>query len=96
MSNEKSNAKKESSRFLTFFINEEQYGLDISNVKEIIASMNITNVPKTPDFIKGVINVRGSMVTVIDLKEKFLNQEIEPQENTCVIIIFTNSLFLRL
>lgn len=94
MSREDSNTKKESSRFLTFFINEEQYGLNISNVKEIIASMNITNVPKTPDFIKGVINLRGAVIPVVDIRLKFGLDEKEYDINTAIIINEIDSAFI--
>ena len=75
-----------SSRYLTFFVDEEQYGLNISNVKEIIASMNITNVPKTPDYIKGVINLRGAVIPVIDVRLKFGLEEKAHDVNTAIII----------
>lgn len=67
-------------------MDEEQYGLNITNVKEIIASMNITNVPKTPDYIKGVINLRGAVIPVIDVRIKFGMEEKEHDVNTAIII----------
>lgn len=73
-------------RFLTFFVDEEQYGLDISNVKEIIAAMNITNVPKTPDYIKGVINLRGVVIPIVDVRLKFGLEEKEHDVDTAIII----------
>jgi purine-binding chemotaxis protein CheW len=86
MSNEKTDLKKDTSRFLTFFIEDEQYGLNISNVKEIIASMNITNVPKTPNYIKGVINLRGAVIPIVDVRLKFGMVEKEYDMNTAIII----------
>ena len=86
MNKENKSIKQDSSRFLTFFIEQEQYGLNISNVKEIIASMNITNVPKTPNFIKGVINLRGAVIPVVDVRLKFGLQEREYDVNTAIII----------
>jgi purine-binding chemotaxis protein CheW len=73
-------------RFLTFFIEDECYGLNISNVKEIIASMNITNVPKTPNYIKGVINLRGTVIPIVDVRLKFGMAEREYDINTAIII----------
>lgn len=73
-------------RYLTFFIEQEQYGLNIRNVKEIIASMNITPVPKTPPYIKGVINLRGAVIPVIDVRLKFGLQEKPHDVNTAIII----------
>ena len=86
MDDEKLDIKLETSRFLTFFINEEAYGLNISNVKEIIAAMNITNVPKTPEYIKGVINLRGSVIPIIDVRSKFGIEEKKYDMNTAIII----------
>lgn len=86
MSKESENSKKSMSRFLTFFVNDEKYGLDISHVKEIIASMKITSVPKTPKYIKGVINLRGSVIPIIDIRLKFALQEREHDMNTAIII----------
>ncbi|MCK4875336.1 MAG: purine-binding chemotaxis protein CheW, partial [Sulfurimonas sp.] len=74
-------------RFLTFFVDEEQYGIDISKIKEIIAPINITHIPKTPDFVKGVINLRGSIIPVIDLRLKFTMGEIPYTDRTCIIVV---------
>ena len=73
-------------RFLTFFIEDEQYGLDISRIKEIITLMPITHIPKTPDFVKGVINLRGSIIPVIDVRLKFGIAAVEPTVDTAIII----------
>lgn len=73
-------------RYLTFFVDKEQYGLNIKNVKEIIASMNITQVPKTPTYIKGVINLRGAVIPVIDIRLKFGLEEKEHDVDTAIII----------
>lgn len=86
MTKEIDNAKKDTSRFLTFFISDEKYGLNITHVKEIIASMKITGVPKTPHYIKGVINLRGSVIPIIDVRLKFGMQEREHDMNTAIII----------
>ena len=77
---------KSVNRYLTFFVDDEQYGLNISNVKEIIASMNITSVPKTPPYIKGVINLRGAVIPVIDVRLKFGLEEKPHDVNTAIII----------
>ena len=73
-------------RYLTFFVDDEQYGLDISRIKEIIAPMDITYIPKTPDFVKGVINLRGSIIPVVDVRLKFDMQEKPIDINTAIII----------
>jgi purine-binding chemotaxis protein CheW len=73
-------------RFLTFFVDEEQYGIEISKIKEIIAPITITHIPKTPDFVKGVINLRGSIIPVVDIRLKFEMQAREMNEETAIII----------
>ncbi len=74
-------------KYLTFVLGEEEYGLEILKVREIIGLMEITSVPQTPDFIKGVINLRGKVIPVIDLRLKFGMAEVEPTEETCVIVV---------
>ncbi len=86
MSIEKTELNNDISRFLTFYINNECYGLNISNVKEIIASMNITHVPKTPKYIKGVINLRGTVIPIVDVRLKFAMKERAYDINTAIII----------
>lgn len=73
-------------RYLTFFVDEEQYGIDISKIKEIIAPINITYIPKTPPFVKGVINLRGSIIPVVDIRLKFGMTEKEMDVETAIII----------
>jgi purine-binding chemotaxis protein CheW len=74
-------------RFLTFYLDEEIYGVDIFDVKEIIAMMKTTPVPKTPLFIKGVMNLRGNIIPVVDMRIKFDMPEVEPQMYTAIVII---------
>ncbi len=78
------------SQHLTFLLSDERFAIDIMQVQEVLEYSKITKIPGTPSFIKGVINVRGYMVTVIDLKEKFLNQEVTQSVNTCIIILEAN------
>lgn len=73
-------------KFLTFFIADEQYGLDISRIKEIISLMPITHIPKTPPFVKGVINLRGSIIPVVDIRLKFGMNSIEETVDTTIVI----------
>jgi len=73
-------------RFLTFFVEDEQYGIDISKIKEIIAPINITHIPKTPDFVKGVINLRGSIIPVVDVRLKFEMTGRDMDMETAIII----------
>lgn len=73
-------------KLLTFSLGSEGYGISILKVKEIIGMMDITPVPKTPEFIKGVINLRGKIIPVMDLRTKFGMPEQEYNERTCIIV----------
>lgn len=74
-------------QFLTFRLAEEVYGVDIRKVREVLEYTSITAVPKTPGFMKGVINLRGGVVPVVDLRLKFGMDEKEKTVNTCIIIV---------
>ena len=74
-------------KYLTFILGEEIYGIEILKVREIIGLMDITNVPQTPEYMKGVINLRGKVIPVIDLRLKFSMQEEEHTQETCVIVV---------
>lgn len=80
-------ADGKSQKHLTFAIGNENYGIPINTVKEIIGMMNITSVPKTPAFIKGVINLRGKIIPIMDLRLKFGLSEREYTERTCIIVV---------
>ena len=73
--------------YLTFTLADETYGIGILKAKEIIGMMSITSVPKTPDFVKGVINLRGKVIPVIDLRLKFEMESIPYSERTCIIVV---------
>ncbi|MGD9733496.1 MAG: chemotaxis protein CheW [Desulfamplus sp.] len=74
-------------KYLTFSLAGEEYGIGILQVKEIIGMMPITSVPRTPDFVKGVINLRGKVIPVIDLRLRFAIPESEYTERTCIIVV---------
>lgn len=74
-------------KYLTFFLAEEEYGVDVLNVQEIISMVNITNVPKTPPFVKGVINLRGLVIPVVDLRLKFDMNSMEYSKKTCIMVV---------
>lgn len=78
--------KSTSIQYLTFRLDNEVYALDITKVREVLDFTTITKVPKTPDFMRGVINLRGNVVPVLDLKLKFGLQKTEKTVSTCVII----------
>jgi purine-binding chemotaxis protein CheW len=73
-------------KYLTFVLADEEYGIEILRVREIIGFMDVTPVPQTPDFVKGVINLRGEVIPVIDLRVKFGMPEGEVTEETCIIV----------
>lgn len=73
-------------QYLTYKLGDEVFAFDISKVREVHDFTKITNVPKTPDFMRGVINLRGSVVPVVDLKLKFGMNRTEKTVNTCIVI----------
>jgi purine-binding chemotaxis protein CheW len=74
-------------RYLTFSLGRESYGLPVLNVREIIRLCPITPVPKMPSHIKGVINLRGTVIAVLDLRAKFQMPSGDYNERTCIIVI---------
>ena len=74
-------------KYLTFALASEEYGLEILKVREIIGYMEITAVPQTPDHVKGVINLRGQVIPVVDLRAKFGMDTIDITEQTCIIVV---------
>lgn len=74
-------------QYLTFTLNGEMYSIAILNVKEIIEYGSVTEIPMLPDFIRGVINLRGSVVPVIDLSSRFGSLPTKVARRTCIVII---------
>lgn len=74
-------------QYLTFVIENEAYGVEISNVKEIITMCAITKVPHTEEYLKGIINLRGEIIPVIDVRERFLKPSKEYDSLTCIIVV---------
>ncbi len=74
-------------KYLTFSLAGEEYGIGILKIKEIIGMMPITPVPRTPSFVKGVINLRGKVIPVVNLRLKFGMEESEYTERTCIIVV---------
>ena len=79
-------ASKEA-KYLTFTLNKEEYGIGILKVKEIIGMMPITPVPQTPEYVKGVINLRGKVIPVIDLRLRFGMERVHYDERTCIVVV---------
>ncbi|MBF0341034.1 MAG: chemotaxis protein CheW [Magnetococcales bacterium] len=74
-------------QFLTFHLGEEVFAIDISRIKEVLEFTEVTRIPRTPDFMCGVINLRGSVVPVVDLRLKFGMSASQKTINTCIIIL---------
>jgi len=74
-------------KYLTFVLAGEEYGIGILKVKEIIGIMAITTVPQTPTYMKGVINLRGKVIPIVDLRLKFGMEAIDYTEKTCIIVV---------
>ncbi len=73
-------------KFLSFYLADEEYGLEILKVHEIIGMLPITRVPRTPDFIRGVINLRGKVIPIVDLRQKFGMPSSE-RADACIIVV---------
>lgn len=77
----------EGGKFLTFLMANEKYGLEILKVREIMGMMDVTSIPTTPAFIRGVINLRGKVIPVVDLRLKFGIEAKEDTQRTCIIVV---------
>lgn len=77
-------------KFLTFFLEGEEYGLEILKVQEIIGMMDVTPVPRTPEHIQGVINLRGKVIPIMDLRLKFGMPQTGRTAETCIIVVQAN------
>ena len=83
------NCERKTGKYLTFSVAEEEYGISIMKVKEIIVVMAITPMPEAPAYVKGVINLRGKIIPVVDLRTKLGIQESEYTDRTCIIVLET-------
>lgn len=77
-------------KYLTFELGAECYGAPILKVQEIIGIMNITRVPKTPDYVRGVINLRGKVIPVVALRERFGMGAVDDTDRTCIVVVQVN------
>lgn len=80
-------AKNRTGKYLTFSLSNESYGVDVLKVREIIRFLKITPVPQMPAYVKGVINLRGKVLPVIDLRLKFGLEAAEATERTCIVVV---------
>ena len=78
--------KGKEGKYLTFTLSEEEYGIEILKIREIIGMMDVTTVPQMPNFVKGVINLRGKVIPVIDLRLRFGLDSKPYDDRTCIIV----------
>jgi purine-binding chemotaxis protein CheW len=83
--------KQKSGKYLTFGLADEEFGLEILKVREIIGMMDITAVPLAPPFIKGILNLRGRVIPVMDLRSRFGMPGCERTAATCIIVVYVGS-----
>jgi purine-binding chemotaxis protein CheW len=74
-------------KYLTFALANEEFGLEILKVREIIGYMEVTAVPRTPHYVKGVVNLRGQVIPVVDLRAKFGMEAVDITDQTCIIVV---------
>ena len=83
-------------KYMTFQIGDEYYGIAINYVNEIVNIQSITGVPEVEDYIKGLINIRGKIIPVIDVKVRFRQEPVQYTDRTCIILIDVNSTMVGL
>jgi len=81
-------------KFLTFVLADEEYGIEILSVREIIGLLPVTPVPQSPYYVKGVVNLRGQVIPVVDLRLKFDMEAIDATDETCIIVVQTGGVQL--
>jgi purine-binding chemotaxis protein CheW len=74
-------------KYLTFSVGNEDYGIEINHVTEIIGIQEITEVPGMPEYVKGIINLRGKIIPVIEMRSRFKKEAIDYDDRTCIIVI---------
>lgn len=79
--------RNKAGKYLTFALGSEEYGLEILKVREIIGYVEVTRIPQTPGYVQGVINLRGQVIPVVDLRAKFGMESVERTEATCIIVV---------
>jgi len=82
--------------YLAFIIEDEQYAVEVNSIKEIIGVVPITIVPQTEGYIKGIINLRGDIIPVIDMRNRFMKPEIPYDDQTCIVVVLYQDYILGL
>jgi purine-binding chemotaxis protein CheW len=83
----KAAAQHATAKFLTFVLGDESYGIPVLKIREIIRMTDITAVPRMPEYIKGVINLRGKVIPIVDLRMKFGLANVAATERTCIVVV---------
>lgn len=83
-------------RYLTFALGDENYSIEIRYVTEIIGLQPISSLPEAPDYIKGIVNLRGKIIPVIDVRLRFKKEQVEYTDRTCIIVVDTGELSVGL
>ena len=83
-------------KYMTFMSCNEYYGIDIKYINEIIGIQKITKIPKVDDFIKGLVNLRGKIIPVVDVRSRFEQESAEYNDRTCIVIINVKSMLVGL
>ena len=83
--------QRKDDKYLTFTLDDEDYGIGLLKVREIIGIMDITPLPHTPPYVKGIINLRGRIIPVVDLRQKFGLEWTEYTQRTCIIVVEVSS-----
>jgi purine-binding chemotaxis protein CheW len=87
IANPSNTAQVRAGKYLTFFLGGEEYGLQILTVHEIIGMMPVTRVPRTPHFMRGVINLRGKVIPIVNLRAKFGMDPVDDSPETCIVVV---------
>ncbi|GAA0181205.1 chemotaxis protein CheW [Clostridium sediminicola] len=90
------NEDTQKGKFLTFSLGKELYGIGILHVTEIVGIQPVTEVPELPEYIKGIINLRGNIIPVMDVRVKFKKNVVEYNDRTCIIVIDTGKIAIGL
>jgi len=93
---ESNSADTTKNMYLAFVIENEQFAVDVGHIKEIIGVVPITLIPRTEEYIKGIINLRGDIVPVIDVRSRFRKPEIPYNQLTCIVVVFYQDYILGL
>jgi purine-binding chemotaxis protein CheW len=77
-------------QYLTFKLSDEVFGVDVAQVREILDCIKVTKIPQTPEFMCGVINLRGNVVPIVDMRLKFGMEKSQKTVNTCIVVVEVN------